>query len=126
MRLHFNANSAHIGNRFPFLLVSLLIIDRNFPPFPRIPAAISYQWLSATKCSYKLAPSAEARAIPIFNSRVSWILPSTKGERRKEKGSGKSELHLHNGSCCRMLQSLASRWRVVVQRGARKNKRQWI
>lgn len=36
MRLHFNASRAHIGNRFPFLSVSLLIIDRNSPiPYPR-------------------------------------------------------------------------------------------
>jgi len=31
MRLHFNASRAHIGNRFPFLSISLLIIDRNSP-----------------------------------------------------------------------------------------------
>ena len=54
MRLHFNASRVHIGNRFPFLSVSLLIIDRNSPisyprrrrntismAFPRIGIAIS-------------------------------------------------------------------------------------
>lgn len=36
MRLHFNASRAHIGNRFSFLSVSLLIIDRNSPiSYPR-------------------------------------------------------------------------------------------
>lgn len=88
MRLHFNASGAHIGNRFPFLPVSLLIIDRNFPHsvsmpqyhingFPRPGVAIYI--------SPRLERSARARArfrysIPAFRGFC-----RTEGERKREK-----------------------------------------
>lgn len=98
MRLHFNASRAHIGNRFPFLPISLLIIDRNSAPF-RITTAVTeipYQW--------RFPRPGVAMSSRAFNARFRYSIPARgfcvvakKGEREKEKK--RSELLLHNDAC---------------------------
>lgn len=126
MRLHFNANRAHIGNRFPFLPVPLLIIDRNSLrlPFPSLPTCLPLSSSdSASPSQYHIngfpARPASSRAFSAGRAIFRYIqfprfvgfylLPSPppfspageeEWESKKRSGASSSYVTAHAAGCC--------------------------